>query len=69
MVLLDSTFLIILSVSLSLLAREKPIGSKDARSIAKEGPDNIVNEVFYHPKNNTYENNINKINREMRNEK
>lgn len=32
-------------------------------------PDNIVNEVFYHPKNNTYENNINKINREMRNEK
>ncbi len=32
-------------------------------------PDNIVNEVFYHPKNNAYENSINKINKEMRNEK
>lgn len=32
-------------------------------------PDNIKDMRFYHAKNNAYENNINKINKEMRNEK
>jgi len=29
-------------------------------------PDNIKDTIFYHPKNNAYENNLNKINRDMK---